>query len=190
MDKELEDQIKERFGELPEDIQKAIQSSDTEEVVRQIGEAHQLHVDQMGTLGDEVRLVMLGFADPDAFASTIAEQAHIPAEDAGKIANEVAEKIFVPIRKSMQAFMEERELDDAAAVIAGLPETKTPPEIASLAPSGRPQGGFQSPVQQPPAPSMPTAQTILTQPTATPTPAPAPGSPKPYKADPYREPAE
>ncbi len=177
MDQKLEEQIKTRFAELPEDVQKAIQSGDTEETLRQIGEAHQLHIDQIGALGDEVRLVMLGFADPDGFASALTEQAHISADEATKIANEVAEKIFVPIRKSMQAFMEERELDDEAAAIAAMPDT-TPKEGLPTEPG--------SPAPAKPQQTMPSAQNMLTQPTVT----PAPGAPKPYKADPYREPAE
>jgi hypothetical protein len=197
MDPQLEQQIKERFMQLSPDIQRAIQSSDTEEKLRRIGEEYKLHIDQVGALGDEVRLVMLGFADPEKFSGTLIEQAHISVEEASKIADEVAEKIFQPIRESMQRFMEERELDEVAETT----ETRPASEPSNTLPAIKPPpvgpmnespfvGRVDEPGKQPAVqPSMPMAEKILTQPTVAP-PAATNPNPRLYKTDPYREPAE
>jgi hypothetical protein len=184
MDLQLETQIKERFATLPEDIQNAIQSSDLDEQLRLIGEAHHLHIDQMGTLGDEVRLVMLGFTDSAGFANALTEQTNVPALEAEKIAAEVAEKIFTPIRESMKQFMEKRDLATAVSTVSVPPDAPQKIEEKGLPIIARsiPNESTKS--------VLPMAEKILTQPTTTSQVPINPASPRPYKNDPYLEPAE
>ena len=68
MEQELQKKIQARFAELPEDIQKAVQSADVDKKVRDIAAKNQLHVDQSGALGDEVLMAMMGFTDMAEFA--------------------------------------------------------------------------------------------------------------------------
>jgi hypothetical protein len=187
MDTQLEIQIKERFAQLPEDIKNAIQSNALEENLQHIGEMHRLHIDQMGILGDEVRLVMLGFADPNEFAATLTAQAQIPAEQAEKLASEIADRIFTPIRESMQKFMEEREADEEAKTIATLANTPMKIEKIGLPEVIAPENITAK------KPLLPMAETMLSQSTSTIQARPMPqtnAQPRPYKTDPYLEPTE
>lgn len=217
MDETSAKQIQQRFEELPDDVQRAIQSSDLEKKLEEIGTKRKLHIDQVGILGDETRLVMLGFSDPSEFAATLAQQLKIGRVDAEAIAEDVSQDVFVPIRKSMQQFAEERVfkgvlteeaksqpppaspaeksviMPSKAAAMAAQPVAPKTPESQKTA---RPQTQTTAPDGVPQKAAIPTsADVMLTQPTiSTPKPpAPpqsAPPKPAPYKTDPYREPPE
>lgn len=172
MEESLEQQVAQRLNELPEDVRRAIESSDLPKHIQAIGSSHQLHIDQLGGLEDEVMLVLLGFEDPGNFTQNLVDHVQVPKDVAQKITDMVATEIFLPVRESMQSFMAARATADAAAA----------------APS--------APVPAPnPAPAFPAADVALTQKTTTPpTPAPVPTQntqvPKPYTNDPYHEPIQ
>lgn len=190
-------EIEQRLAELPQDVRDAVLSAQLGENVRKIGQGHGLHIDQIGTLEDEVMLVMLGFFEPEAFSGQIAAQLQIPAADAGAIAGEVNQQIFLPIRESLKRFSESKRLAKPAQNLPALetPPTNIPITIAPTPPVAStsvstPQQNPVAPSQtasegsaqaKPPMPPMPNAEKMLTQTTVA----------KPiYKADPYREPIE
>jgi uncharacterized protein YciI len=226
MDNELEKQIQARFEELPEDVQKAIQSEDIEKKLTAIGTKHQLHIDQLGALGDETRMVMMGFVDPGEFAQGIAQQLNLDQAKAVAVANDVSTELFVPIRESMQQYMDERALQETLIqqVKTPIPEqeeksvvmpsqvakTSSLPVAASSAlpstpsttstptptvPTMTPSSSVPTPAANTPA--VCSADVMLSQTTVS-LPVDQAGAPKtpetpkpvPYKADPYREPAE
>lgn len=204
---DIQDQIEKRMAELPADIQNLILSKDLEKEMQDIGAAHQLHVDQIGALADEVMLTMLGFSDINQFASTIAAQVKVSSDEAQKIAAEVGEKVFLPIRESLKKFTETRAQTTAPAQMpAPKPiQPPTPPAAAPQmppAPAPQPAAIPLKPAETPKElenplarPELPMAEKMLAQKTVvTPPPAPPAGAPaqKPagYKADPYREPVE
>jgi len=159
MDQDLAKQIQERFEELPVDVQRAIQSSDLEQKLQRVSTKHKLHIDQAGALGDEVRLVMLGFAAPDDFPQQLVEQLGLTTEQANALAQDVSNEIFVPIRESMQEFIEERALAehlaaDAAPAVQPLSEKSVimPSKAASMA---QPQAQTPAPQAVPPPPAPP-----------------------------------
>lgn len=159
----IDEQIKQRLTELPEDVQQAIHSVDLGEKIGAIGVRHHLHIDQVGGLEDEIMLVMLGFSDPGTFTDHLEEELHIEKEEALAITQEVTEEFFLPIRESMKAFM--------AAQSAS--HTLMAPEAV-------------------PAVPMPAANTMLTEKTVVtpqPTTSTAP-APRAYTKDPYHEPIE
>ena len=202
MDKDLTQKIKDRLEELPEDIQKAVQSADMDKKIQEIGAKNALHLDQIGNLGDEVYMVMLGFTDPGEFAENIAKELNVPKEKAEAIAKDIGTALFIPIRESMQQFMEELTLHEAILEEGKAPTAQTLPTapIAITKPL-IPPVPVTKPTQPHPADLMLTQKTVTTAPT-TPKPATPPASvqatkpatppvtPQPYKADPYREPAE
>src|SRR3989344_3445685 len=112
MEQELQKKIEARFEELPDDVQRAIKSADVDKKIRDIAAKHQLHIDQSGALGDEVLMAMMGFTDMAEFAGNIAEHVKVPAEKAEAMAQDIGTTLFIPIRKSMQEFTEQRALQE------------------------------------------------------------------------------
>lgn len=166
MEEELQQQIQKRMDELPEDVRQAIQSAELGKKLQEIGNKHQLHIDQVGTLSDETVLVLLGFSDPGEFVGTLTEGLHIPSQEAEKIAGDVTEQVFLPIRESMQAFMEGQE---------SLAQAITATEVSSTT---KPATPFTDAVRTTPTDHLLTEKTVVTPPSRT------------YKTDPYREPVE
>ena len=199
MEQDLKNKIEARFAELPEDIQKAVKSADVDKKIHEISTKHQLHIDQAGALGDEVLLAMLGFTDMADFADNIAEHLNLPADKAETIAQDIGTVLFIPIRESMQEFMEQRALHET--LLAEKTEaTKQPPMPTTIAPI------LTKPANLHPADAMLSQKTVTTAPLPAPklpiaavstAPTPTnpiaalkvePTAPQPYKADPYREP--
>jgi hypothetical protein len=185
MDDSLQKQIETRFRELPADVQRAIQSSNVDQKVQELGKKHTLHLDQIGELGNEIYLVMLGFSDPKNMADELAQRLKLPADKAEALAQDISAALFVPIRESMQKFAEERTIH--AAIL----EQSTPPPAAP-APTKPAEKAFVVPVasaasvQAPPTPKptpMPPV-TVTPAPLASVTPpAPTPKAPEIHPAD-------
>jgi len=129
MENDIQRQIEERLGELPEDVRLAILSSDFEKKVHEVGKVHGLHIDQIEALGDETMLVMLGFSATQAFADNIQNSARVSRDEAHKMAAEVSDQVFLPIRESMKKFMAEHaERDEKPAT--QIASTPAPTNIA------------------------------------------------------------
>jgi len=189
------DQIEQRLDELPENIRNAVLSAETGKHIREIGQRHNLHIDQLGKLEDETMLVMLGFFDPDAFNIQLEEQLLISVQDAAAVAKDVSDEIFMPIRDSLKRFMADRH----AAPAQAQPQASAPTVPTAPAPVSTPVKINTPPPATPPVPlvvavpppvipvapvmppPMPAAEKMLTEQTTV----------KPiYKTDPYREPIE
>lgn len=186
MDTELEKQIGERLEALPEDIRTAIESSDLDTHIQEIGAANNLHIDQEGLLADETVLVMLGITAPENFVARIMSQVQVSQEVAQKLASTISEKIFQPIQESMKQF----HTKGAEKV----------PVSTDMGPAGI-QSALSAPNNTGPQPDNKNIQiqteTALKEITTTPPTAPLdaaknapPVAPRPYVADPYREPVE
>ena len=210
----IQNQIEQRMAELPQDVRDVVLSSQLGERLREIGQKHGLHIDQIGVLEDEVMLVMLGFFEPEDFNNQIANQLHLSTLDATAIAQEINQVIFLPIRESMIAF--------AASKRAAKPVTEPAqdrpigsveprPDLASA--PARPAGGSTLPVAVTAPNNIPIRiETPQQNPAVEPktdaegsAPAKPPMPPMPnaekmltettvakpiYKTDPYREPIE
>ena len=184
---ETQTKITERLAELPDDVREAILSSEFEKKVQAIGARHQLHIDQVGKLGDETMLVMLGFTNTADFVGNVAEHVGVSREQASTVATDINNDILGAIRESLKKFSEQ----------PAPPASSTPPAVASVSVTPA------TPPTTTPKPPMPLAphphDLMLTEKTVT-APAtplasgeattPAPQKPVGYKADPYREPPE
>lgn len=212
MDEDIAQKIRTRLAELPEDVQQAVTSADVGQRIQKLGAKHSLHVDQIGALGDETYMVMLGFTDPAEFDDTLTSQLNIPKEKAEALAQDVSNEIFMPIRESMQEFMEERAIlqavkegrSEAPAAQKPPPAAPTPSATpaAAPAPAATPKPAADMHAADPSRlGALAEADMMLSQKTASvapqapsagqdPTagPKPAPQTPKSYTNDPYREP--
>ncbi len=167
--------VQERLEELPKDVQAAIMANDFEERISKIGQSNRLHIDQIGELGDETMLVMLGFAPMEGFQTRLQKTLHLYDEQASAITTAIENDIFLPIRESMKKFQTAREVP---------PQKPTPPEqtpVVPLTPT-LPTVTLEKPGQPP----MESADMMLSQKVV----SVPPKLPTAYKTDPYREPAE
>lgn len=171
MDNDALKQIEQRLAELPTDVRAAIQDSALDTNIRAIGERHKLHIDQMGELGDETMLAMLGFSPLETFGRRLSSTLNLAPEAGEAIAGDISREIFGSIRESMKKFAEAR---------------KTPSPTAPVQPVAATPQGPAAPQKPPLSPEMHQAEVMLSQKTVSLAPA---ATEKPiYKADPYREP--
>jgi hypothetical protein len=102
MQEYTDEQIREKYNNLPEDLKKAIFGVETAGILKIIGEKYQLYLDKIGVLGNETGLVMLGITHPNNFISNLAERLKIDKETARKIGEEVNNQIFAKVRESLK----------------------------------------------------------------------------------------
>jgi len=96
------EKLKKQFESIPEDVRAAISSIRVVEQLQEIGKKHRLHIDKIDVLFDEAGAVMLGLTHPRDFIGKLAQKLDIDKEKAKKIAQNVNEEIFKPIRKSLK----------------------------------------------------------------------------------------
>jgi len=189
MENNTVEKIKARIAELPQDVQDAILANDFDERIAKIGQANRLHIDQIGSLGDETMLIMLGFASSEGFTERLQKNLHLYDEQATTITQAVNNEIFLPIRESMKKIHSQEAKKEAPPVATPAPVVVAEPTVAPIVAAA-----------PTPAAKMDAADMMLSQKTVsipaqkpdtpvTPTPA-APTISNSYKTDPYREPAE
>ena len=93
--------IKERFKELPEAVQDAINESDWLTTLRSIISKNNLLIDQGLSIETETLLMMLGLENPKDYTKIIKREANLSKEQAIKIATEVEENILSVIKTNI-----------------------------------------------------------------------------------------
>jgi hypothetical protein len=128
-------QFNERYNRLPPTVKQAIDAVETADLIQTISEAHKLHIDQMGEFSNQIGLVMLGVVKPQEFIPNLREKLKIGDEEARKIALEVNEQIFNPIRESLKQvhamgeMAKEEEREAKAGPSDGAPKELTKKEV-------------------------------------------------------------
>ena len=102
MDEETQKLIEERFNDLPEELQQAINSPETRELTNKIGKKYRLHADEQRTLENELFLVMLGLENTDDFPLNLQKETHLGIDDATAITREINDQLFTPLRTVFQ----------------------------------------------------------------------------------------
>ncbi len=141
MESESEKIISDQVKKLPREVKEALASEDLHKNILSIGQAHHLHVDQIGLLEDETVLVMMGLAAPADFPQEIVKQLSVSQADAEAIAGEVSDKIFLPIREAMKKFTEQPELEKSVVMpsaAASAPIPPAPKPIEQIVPAAKP----------------------------------------------------
>jgi len=88
--------------EIPEEIKKIALSIELSDQIRKVGESFDLHVDQIGELGAEIREILFGKKKSKDFINSLVTQLEINTETANKIAVEVNKNIFLVIKNNLQ----------------------------------------------------------------------------------------
>ena len=97
MDKETQA----KFDALPQQVKDFMNSNEIPNKITAIGEKYGLHIDQIGTIQEEVAAVILGMAKPDDFVEVIEERANLSTEKAISIATDVNVQILIPVKNLM-----------------------------------------------------------------------------------------
>lgn len=181
MEQNSAQQIEKRLAELPSDVQAAVLSVEWEQKVRAVAQKHGLHIDQTGILGDITLMAMLGMLDLAEYPQQVARDLALPADKAAAVASDINNDVFTPIRESLKSFTS-RPKEAPAAPITAMPNPTIPatpelPPIPEAKPLPKPDLA--------PAEKLLEAKTVSVPPA---NPATAAPQPKPYTADPYREP--
>ncbi len=111
------EEIQRRIDALPQDIQDILYSNEVADAVQKISAAHQLHIDQMGSLEADIINLMTGFIEPKDFPNVIAEHLEIDPDHANVIAHDLDNELFLKVR----ALMQQREVTSESVPSAPAP---------------------------------------------------------------------
>ncbi len=140
--------IKDRYKELPEDIQQAIKSNDLASKFNAIAEKYNLHVDQNGALQTETILVMLGLEPTENYLDNVQKALEIPRNIALSITEDINNEILNNIRTSLRT-LQEQEVESEVIFIPTMPQSKSEiPNLTSPPPLNLPIAPNTSPLEQ------------------------------------------
>ncbi|TSC61695.1 MAG: hypothetical protein G01um101448_213 [Parcubacteria group bacterium Gr01-1014_48] len=94
--------LEKQFNLVPDDVKNALSSEATATALQEIGEKNGLLEDRIESLVNETGFVMLGLTHPSSFVSNLTTKMGISRENAQRIAAQVNESIFMPIRESLK----------------------------------------------------------------------------------------
>jgi hypothetical protein len=176
-DPEIQAKIKERMAQLPQVVQDAITSADVQKQMRSVSQNHQLHVDQWGILENEVQLTLLGFANSADLPKNLQNELDVSAEEAEKLANDINDIVFEPIRQELERQLEHPDAQEK--------QVSTTEAAGAEILAGEKAGSSVVPAT-PPAPK-PTEKAVRTPISSSYTSRQPSTERKDIKGDPYRE---
>lgn len=108
MEKELDttELIKKQYQKLPQEVRDAVTASDLPSKMKTIADSHSLMLDQTGILQNEILFVMLGLEPSNNFINNISDELGIKKDKAEKIADDVNNLIFKPIKNYLREWEE------------------------------------------------------------------------------------
>ena len=118
---EEKQKLDERFNNLSKETKDAIEKSDYQTKIYDIGKKHNLTIYQMGVFGESVINVMLGVILPNKFEDSL-KRLELPAEKTTELVNDVNEQILRKIREELMKNINRNNTEKAL-------ETKSPDEI-------------------------------------------------------------
>jgi hypothetical protein len=189
---ENEQLINEQLGKLPKKLRETLESMPWKASVKTIASTSKLSLDQSNALEQETMLVLYGFEPPADFPDNLARELGIDADTAVTLAEEVNEKIFKEIDKTLgniegTTYHNLPMLEAGEAAHAVPHDTKLDSMPASTSASlGGPK---PTPVlaKSAPMPAQPPQPQAAPAPASTPKPAPTP-APVPTVATPAKPP--
>ena len=103
---DLQQQIQERFAQLPLVVQSAITSADVDRHLRELANTQKLHLDQWETLENEVMLTLLGIQRGEDLEKNIVSQVGVASDVALTLAESINRVVFEPIRQELERQLE------------------------------------------------------------------------------------
>jgi len=102
MTEKLKQTIKEEIAQLPKEGQDAINALDWVKLAEEIGKEFSLEESEMEDFQLETLLVLIGATDPEFYAINIENHVNTIKETAESMADEVFQKIFAPIKNTLE----------------------------------------------------------------------------------------
>ena len=107
------EELKEKFLNIPEDIQEAISSNEVNEKLLALADKYELQFDEAEELTKEIGYIMLGLRQKKDFVKNIQKASGLNFEKSKEMAEEINNTIFADIRESLRKIHEpEEELDE------------------------------------------------------------------------------
>ena len=97
-----EEQILEKYEQLPDDLKEAIFSVEMTEAIKDIGAKYELAIDKIGALANESGMVMFGATRPKDFVPNLMSRLGVDKNTANKIASDVNSQVFLKVRESLK----------------------------------------------------------------------------------------
>ena len=91
-----------QYARLPDKLKGVVNDPSVNKKIREIGKAHQLHIDQVGAIAEEVSNVLFGEIKAAELVGRITEHANLSQLLGKKIAEEISLAIFQPIRDDLR----------------------------------------------------------------------------------------
>lgn len=89
------------FKTAPKSVADKISSFDTANVIAEIADRYQLHIDAIAEVAEITRNIGIGLLPPESFTSEL-ESIGITSEDAHAISTEINKTVFVPLREQLR----------------------------------------------------------------------------------------
>ncbi|MBU1159584.1 MAG: hypothetical protein ABIJ28_04165 [Patescibacteria group bacterium] len=97
-----EQQIIEMYEKLPEDLKDAIFSVESTKTLESLGKKYGLNIEQIGKLGNETGMLMIGITSPNEYVGNLAGRLNLDKQKARQIADEVNQQVFSKVRESLK----------------------------------------------------------------------------------------
>ena len=103
-----QEQLEQAYQRLPEASKEILYSVETSDKLMAIGQQHQLHIDQIGEMADEVGFVLLGLAPSSELLTKLQTRLKVERVVAENLTADINTKIFLPIRDSLRQLTEKQ----------------------------------------------------------------------------------
>ncbi len=100
------EELDQKLISLPEEIKDVYMSLDTANTIKSLGLRHNLHLDKIGGLADEIGLILLGLVHPNRLPVDLREEHGFTPDEARVVTSEVNAEIFAKIRESLLTLTE------------------------------------------------------------------------------------
>lgn len=119
--------IAEQFKTLPISLQRAIDAVPWKNLVQTVGKGAALDAEQIATLERETMFIIYAFQEPDDYIENLARELGSSEEEAGAIADSVADKIFTPLIEKKEAFEKEAPKPEVEPEVSKTAVPEVPP---------------------------------------------------------------
>lgn len=106
MDDNQKKLIAEQMRKIPSEVREAINSSDWERTIFNIGREHKMHIDDIDTLSVETILTMIGLEHPKDYPNNLQKRIGLNDDELMNIVEQVNERLFSKIREALRVHYE------------------------------------------------------------------------------------
>lgn len=149
---QLQQQLAERFKQLPKVVQDAIQSADVQKRMRELADTQKLHLDQWEALENEVMLALLGFQPVADLQRNIKAEVGVTDEVAKTLTESISKIVFEPVRGELERHLEhpEAKAENVTAVEQAGKQAIQSETAPAVAPATPPNPANQQKVERAP----------------------------------------